>query len=308
MQFFNDLEIPEPNYNLGIGSSSHAKQIGKMLINLEVVYQLEKPDLVIEFGDTNSTISGALAAAKMHIKIIHIEAGLRSFNRTMPEEINRILTDHTSDYLFAPTQTAIDNLKREGLIEKSYLTGDIMADVLICNINRAEKNLLILDKLNLRPKDYYLLTLHRPYNVDSQITLRKILSLLSQINKTIVFPVHPRTKRMIERSKLKSKDNMKVIEPIGYLDMICLEKNSNKIITDSGGIQKEAYILKIPCLTIRSETEWVETVKAGWNILVNPDSPDFLETIESFQPANNQKKIFGHSVAEKMFEIINKKI
>ena len=307
-QFLTDLEIPSPRYNLGIGSYSQGKQTGRMIEAIEEVLKNEKPNLAIVFGDTNSTLAGALAAAKMHVPIVHVEAGLRSFNREMPEEINRVLTDHSSDYLFAPTQTAFHNLKREGLLEKSYLTGDIMVDVLKDNINRIEKSYIILEHLNLRPKGYYLLTLHRPYNVDNKIILGKILNSLSQVNQSIVFPIHPRTEKMIKKFKLEVGENIKIIEPVGYLNMIYLEKNSSKVITDSGGIQKEAYILEIPCITIRTETEWVETVKAGWNILVNPDVPNLSEIIESFIPVGNQNKIFGENVAERMVEIISEKL
>jgi len=304
-QFFEELDLPEPDYNLGVGSSTHGKQTGEMLSMIEEIFFKECPTLVIVFGDTNSTLAGALASAKLQIPIIHVEAGLRSFNRKMPEEINRILTDHSSDFLFAPTQTALSNLEKEGLFEKSFLTGDIIVDSIEENIEKAENNSFILEKLSLNSKNFYLLTLHRPYNVDNPRTLGKILSSLSGSGKIIVFPIHPRTRKIIKKYNLRFGRNIKLIEPIGYLDMIYLEKNSCKIITDSGGVQKEAYLLRIPCVTVRPETEWVETIQAGWNILAYPDSPCFLENIESFLPNENQPKIFGDNVAQKMVDIIS---
>jgi UDP-GlcNAc3NAcA epimerase len=304
-QFFDELNIPSPAYNLGIGSYSQGRQTGKMLEAIEKVCRNEKPSAVIVFGDTNSTLAGALAAVKLHIPVVHIEAGLRSYNRIMPEEINRVMTDHCSDYLFAPTLTAMNNLKKEGLQDKSFLTGDIMVDFLLSNIQKAEKKSSILDELNVRPKQYYFLTLHRPYNVDDLVVLRGIFKAISDLNKMVVFPCHPRTKKMIKKYRLRLSENVKLIEPLGYLETICLEKNSAKIITDSGGIQKEAYILKIPCITLRPETEWVETVKAGWNILVDPSSSNFSKTIETFVPSKPQKKIFGEKVVDKMLDIID---
>lgn len=307
-QFFKDLNIPEPDYNLEIGSSSHAVQTGEMLKALEKVFQKENPGAVIIFGDTNTTLAGAITAVKMLIPVIHIEAGLRSFNRIMPEEINRILADQASDYLFAPTKTAMVNLQNEGMKDKSFLTGDIMVDALEYQKVQALKS-NILKKLNLIPGNYILLTLHRPYNVDDVSKLEIILDGLSKIEKTIVFPVHPRTRKNIKRINKFSGEaykNILFIEPLGYLDFICLEINSDKIITDSGGIQKEAYILNKPCITLRPETEWVETVEEGWNILLDPIKENLSEIINSFMPSKKKDSIFGEDTSNKMLETIEK--
>jgi len=298
--FFEQLVIPKPDYNLGISGGGQAEQTAKMLIGIEEVLLKEKPDLVIVFGDTNSTLAGSLAAVKLRIKTLHIEAGLRSFNRSMPEEINRIISDHTSDYLFAPTQTAVNNLTKEGLSDKTFLTGDIMVDSLNQNIEKANQHSGIINELDLKSKEYYLLTLHRPYTVDDPANLKLILEKLSALGMQIIFPVHPRTKKVIEEHKIIIADNIKIIKPVGYLDFIKLEQGAEKIITDSGGIQKEAYILKKPCITLRPETEWVETVSEGWNILVLPDDEDFLKRILEFNPTSLQTNIFGSNVSEKM--------
>lgn len=302
--FFMDLEINKPKYNLGVQCGSHGEQTGRMLMELEKGLLSEKPDLVIVFGDTDSTLAGALAAAKLHLPVVHIEAGLRSFNKKMPEEINRIVSDHIANFLFAPTKTAMQNLAREGLGEKAILTGDIMADSLIDNIERADKLSNILETKDLIAENYYLMTLHRPYNVDDPNKLAKIVTKLSEIENQIIFPVHPRTRKVMTGNQFSIPENILLSDPVGYLDFIKLECSSMKIITDSGGIQKEAYILKKPCITIRPETEWVETVEDGWNILVDCDSDDFINTIESFNPSGKQNDIFGSNVAQKMYKKI----
>jgi UDP-N-acetylglucosamine 2-epimerase len=300
--FFSELGIPEPDWNLNINRGGHGEQTGRMLIELEKVMTEQQPDLVIVFGDTNTTLAGALNAAKLHIPCIHIEAGLRSFNRSMPEEINRVMADQAADFLFAPTQTAMDNLKHEGLKDKSHLTGDIMVDSLELITGKAQKR-NTLEKLDLSG-DYHLLTLHRPYNVDDPAKLQLILNKLGKLNETILFPVHPRTRNMISNHNIKISDSIKLIKPQGYLDFINLQAHCQKIITDSGGIQKEAYIQKKPCLTIRPETEWVETVHDGWNQLLDPQKNDFVEQIKTFNPQTPQSNIFGTNVTQKMLKII----
>jgi UDP-N-acetylglucosamine 2-epimerase len=308
--FFRDLGIPEPDYNLGINTGKHGEQTGRMMCALEKIIIKENPSLVIIFGDTNTTLAGALVSAKLHIPIIHVEAGLRSFNKAMPEEINRIVTDHISDFLFAPTKTSVNNLYNEGLKENVILTGDIMVDALINNIKYAIDRSDILKDCDIQKNNYYLMTLHRPYNVDEPSTLSKILNKLSSLDKKIIFPVHPRTKNVIDENGIFVPANIIITTPVGYIDFLSLEYFSKKIITDSGGVQKEAYILKKPCITIRSETEWIETVEDGWNVLVDVYSDDFVNTIEKFNPSKEQSDIFGKNVAHKMFdeilEIINK--
>ena len=302
--FFEQLIIPEPDFNLGIRGGNHGEQTGKMLIGLEEVLNKEKPDLVLVFGDTNSTLAGSLAASKLGIISVHIEAGLRSFNKSMPEEINRIVSDHTSDYLFAPTKTAVKNLKNEGLIQKTFFTGDIMVDSLTDNIDEAKSNSRIIEELDLNSGDYYLLTLHRPYNVDNPKNLLYILQKLSELNEKIVFPVHPRTKQILEKNKLNLSANILLSKPLGYLDFLELELNAKKIITDSGGIQKEAYILKKPCVTLRPETEWIETVKSGWNLLLKPNNLNISDILE-FKPPKYHPHLFGKNVSKKMVNLIS---
>lgn len=298
-QIFQDLGIPNPDIHLGIGSGSHARQTGMMMMALEEKMIEQKPDLVIIFGDTNSTLAGSLSAAKLHIPVVHIEAGLRSFNRNMPEEINRITSDHLSEYLFAPTPAAVVNLKKEGLEDNTFLSGDIMVDTLEKNLNIALEKSTVLEKYKLSEGEYSLLTLHRDYNVDNPEILRGILTQLNKLGEKILFPVHPRTKKMLQQIKLNT-GNIQYIEPQGYLDFIVLENTAKRIITDSGGIQKEAYILQKPCITLRSETEWTETVDEGWNLLLDPGRTDLMQKISSFFVPALQQKVFGENVAIKM--------
>lgn len=303
-KIFQDLGIRTPDIHLETGSGSHANQTAAMLIRLEEEMVKLKPELIIVFGDTNSTLAGALAAAKLKIPIVHIEAGLRSFNKLMPEEVNRILTDHVSDYLFAPTPTAVKNLTNEGLQSKTSLTGDIMVDTLQSALKLALKKSDILTELNLQENDYHLLTLHRDYNVDHPQLLQSLINQLGKLNSKLIFPVHPRTKKMMDQN-MDIPVNIQLTEPKGYLDFIALEYFSGKIITDSGGIQKEAYILKKPCITLRTETEWVETVEEKWNLLVSPFDNEIAEKIASFSAPEHHKSIFGEHVAEKMIKRID---
>lgn len=303
-KFFIDLGIRKPDIHLEVGADNQTVQITQMMLKLETAMQKEKPDLVIVFGDTNSTLAGALIAAKLNIPIIHIEAGLRSFNRTMPEEINRIVTDHLSKYLFAPTQAAVDNLNKEGLGNSTFFTGDIMVDTMKNSIAIALEKSTIVADLKLQNQPYNLLTLHRHYNVDDKATLEHIINQLGELQEKIIFPVHPRTKKMLAATYTAPK-NIELIEPQGYLDFIALEYAAKRIITDSGGIQKEAYILGKPCITLRTETEWVETVKEKWNLLINPSQKNIASQILNFIVPLKQPNIFGDAVTEKMIKIIN---
>ena len=292
--FFEELSISQPDYNLGIGSGDQGEQTGRMLAEIEKVLLKEQPDIVLVYGDTNSTLAGALAAAKLHILVAHVEAGLRSFDKTMPEEINRIITDHLSDFLFCPTQTAVDNLAKEGITEEHgvYLTGDVMVDALQYNLKIAEDKSTIIEDLSrdlsihpnskpnfpvdLKNDGYYVATVHRASNTDSEENLRNIMKAFSALDRPVIFPAHPRTVKCLKNYGLyenvtSKTSNICLIEPLPYLDMLSLMAHATKILTDSGGIQKEAYILRVPCITLRDNTEWVETVEDGWNVLVGAD-------------------------------------
>jgi len=296
--FFKELGIPEPDYNLEVGSGTHGYQTGEMLKRIEKVLIYEKPDIVLVYGDTNSTLAGALAAVKLHIPVAHVEAGLRSFDRRMPEEINRVLVDHASDILFAPTENAVKNLENEGIKNGVYLVGDVMVDALLQNIEIAERKSNILEKLGLRKKEYLLVTVHRPENTDNIEKLKSIVEALIESKENIVFPAHLRTIKALKKFRLyellENSENIKLIKPVGYLDMLMLEKHAKKILTDSGGVQKEAYILKVPCITMRESTEWVETLQDGWNILVGSDKERIIHAIKYFNPSLTiHKYLFG---------------
>ena len=309
--FFDELDLPKPDYHLGVRRGSHGWQVGAMLQRIENVLVKEKPDLVLVFGDTNSTLAGALAAVKLGIKVGHVEAGLRSFDKAMPEEINRVLVDHCSSLLFCPTKTAVKNLKREGIVKGVYLTGDVMVEVLKENLNIAETKSKILNELKLKPKDYLLVTVHRAENVDNSVKLKNIVEALCEIDSIIVFPCHPRTERRLKEFKLwrKLAKHIKVIKPVGYWDMLILEKNAKKILTDSGGVQKEAYLLKVPCITLRENTEWIETVKEGWNVLVGTNKEKIIKAAYEFTSKHKQRNIFGSGKASKRIkEVLDKNL
>ena len=304
--FFEELQIPKPDYNLEIGSGNHGEQTGKMLVELEKIYLKEKPDLVLVYGDTNSTLAGALCASKLLIPVAHIEAGLRSFNMNMPEEQNRILTDHISRLLFVPTITAEKNLHTEGINRGVYNVGDVMFDAVLHFKKLAEQKESILDKISVKSGEYILTTIHRAENTNDINRLKNIIEALNKSGNKIVLPLHPRTKKYIENYNLQFSDNIKLIEPVGYLDMITLEMNSQKIVTDSGGVQKEAFFMKKPCITMRDETEWVETVQNGGNVIVGTDGDKILKSIVYFKPKMKQQNIFGNGKAgNKILDIIN---
>ena len=306
--FFEDMGIPSPEYHLGIGSGSHGFQTGEMLKKVEEALTAEKPDAVIVYGDTNSTLAGALAAAKLHIKCAHIEAGLRSYDRDMPEEINRVLVDHCSDLLLCPTETAVDNLKKEGITENVYLTGDVMVDAQKDCQRIAEERSQILKRLGLKEKEYFLATIHRASNTDEKNNLAAIAGALQALDD-VVFPCHPRTEKYLKDFGLWEDlaARINVIKPVGYLDMFFLEKNAKKIITDSGGVQKEAYLLGVPCITLRDETEWVETVDDGWNVLVGPNREEIIDAVRRFEPDHERQDVFGKGEASvRIVELVKK--
>ena len=295
--FFEELAITKPKYNLNIGSGSHGVQTGRMLEAIEQVLLTEKPDWVLVYGDTNSTLAGALAATKLHIRVAHVEAGLRSFNRKMPEEINRVLTDHSSDLLFPPTEIAVKHLQQEAIPkEKIYLVGDVMYDAALFYSQQAENKSEILHRLKLEFNNYILATIHRAENTDNPQKLQNIFEALTIINQEIkiILPLHPRTKNALSRQGMLEKNlkELQIIEPVGYLDMVMLEKNAKLIATDSGGVQKEAFFHNIPCVTLREETEWVELVEIGWNSLVSPslDAKEIYSLMQSCLIQGNRKK------------------
>ncbi len=308
LQFFTELNIPQPNINLEVGSGPHGEQTADMLKGIERSILEKKPDHVAVYGDTNSTLAGALAAAKLRMPVTHVEAGLRSFNRNMPEEINRVLADHLADFLFCPTQQAVLNLENEGLRHNVFQVGDVMADALFQLVEKAKQDPTILDDLNIQPSKYALVTLHRAGNVDEKETLRSIIIALGQIDQTIVFPVHPRTQKMMDEYQIQSPANVIRTEPMGYLNMLMLESQAECILTDSGGVQKEAYLFGIRCITLREETEWVETVQSGWNCLAGTSTDTIVEKYRNFFPPHERPPLFGDGhAADKIVDILKVK-
>lgn len=307
--FFRDMEIPAPDYNLSVGSGSQGVQTGEILSLIEPILIEQNPDIVVVYGDTNTTLAGALASVKLGQKTAHVEACLRSFNRSMPEEINRIATDHISDLLLAPTDKAMENAANEGLSDKCVLVGDIMVDSLAFGIAKARKESKVLDELKLSGDEpYFLLTLHRPYNVDDPEKLYEILSKLDSLGTRIIFPVHPRTRNILQKMTNRQFRNIHFVAPQAYLDFLMLMDNCAMMLSDSGGIQKEAYILKKRCVTLRPETEWVETVASGWNLLLPPEDPRFPEAIKGFAQPGEHPDIFGKSVALRILDELEKAV
>ena len=308
--FFDQLDIPRPNYHLGVGSGRHGEQTATMLIRIEEVLVEEQPDLVLVYGDTNSTLAGALAAAKLNIPVVHVEAGLRSFNRRMPEEINRLAADHLSSILFCPTNQAVENLEREGVFDKNgtgarggslsegnpfelkrrvLLVGDVMYDAFLINKEVASTKSRILKEQRLNPGGYRLATIHRQENTDGSERLGNIFHALDQLaaeGSPVVVALHPRTKKALKENRIGNtgNPNLRIIPPVSYLDMISLEMNAAVILTDSGGVQKEASFVRVPCVTLREETEWVETVDAGWNVLAGSDRERIMASVVGARP------------------------
>jgi len=313
--FFNELEIRWPDYHLGIGSGPHGQQTGRMLEAIEKVLQEVRPDLVLVYGDTNSTLAGSLAAAKLHVPIAHVEAGLRSFNRRMPEEINRLVTDQLSRWLFAPTEAAIHNLHREGFAQENlFLVGDVMYDATLHSARAAANQLL--DKLGLETKGYVLATIHRAENTDDPQRLGNILEAFREVAASVplVLPLHPRTRAILQKGPgwQQLTHDLRLLDPVGYLDMISLEKNAAVIVTDSGGVQKEAFFHRVPCITLRDETEWIELVELGWNRLVPPSCPAAIVSAvnqalhNGICPAAPAELYGGGRAGQRILEILQK--
>lgn len=295
--FFNDMELPEPKYNLDVGSGTHAVQTAKILTGIEDVLIKEKPDVVLVQGDTNTVMAGALAASKLHIKVGHVEAGLRSYDRTMPEEINRIIADHISDYLYAPTETSRQNLLKEGIPdEKIFVTGNTVVDAVYQNLEISKKHFNVLSDLGITSKNYFLVTMHRAENVDVKERLSSVLEALRFISEKyslpVIFPMHPRTAKMVKEYGL-SLEGITVLKPLGYLEFLQLEKHARVILTDSGGLQEEGCILGTPCVTLRDNTERPETVDVGANVLAGIDSRNILNCVSNISENGKWINPFG---------------
>jgi UDP-N-acetylglucosamine 2-epimerase (non-hydrolysing) len=315
--FFEELGLPDPKYNLEVGSGTHGAQTGKMLIELEKTLLIEEPDMVLVEGDTNTVLAAALTASKLHMDVGHVEAGLRSYDRTMPEEFNRVLTDHMSKFLFAPTEMSKDNLIREGLEEDwIYVVGNTIVDATLYNLKISQEKSKIMNEQGLSQSGYFLLTLHRQENVDDKKRLERIIDSLEAVTDKfdlpLIYPIHPRSKKMIDEfglmQRLENILNIKIIDPIGYLDFLILEKNAKLILTDSGGVQEEACIMNVPCVTLRYNTERPETVEVGKNVVAGVDKEIVLkgveEMIEKELPLENP---FGDgTTASQIIEIIQK--
>ncbi|MGN1081528.1 MAG: non-hydrolyzing UDP-N-acetylglucosamine 2-epimerase, partial [Acutalibacteraceae bacterium] len=308
--FFEELSIPKPNFNLGVGSGSHGKQTGEMLEKIEELVISEKPDKMLVYGDTNSTLAGALAASKLLVPVAHVEAGLRSFNMSMPEEQNRILTDRISSQLFCPTDTAVKNLAAEGITQGVCNTGDVMYDALSFYGKKADGRYLEswFDELDFvfekpeKPNEFYLATVHRAENTDGKGKLLKILNAFEKLDAPVIFPVHPRTMKLVSELTLEKKyRNILFCRPVGYIHLIFLAKHAKKIVTDSGGLQKEAFLLKTPCVTVRDQTEWVETLQNGCNILSSPETDEIVKKVLSpFPDFSKVANCFGNADAAKI--------
>jgi UDP-GlcNAc3NAcA epimerase len=316
--FFDELQIPYPDYNLGVGSGSHGKQTAEMLIKIEEVIFNENPDALLVYGDTNSTLAGALAASKQLIPVAHIEAGLRSYNMAMPEEQNRVLTDHISKWLFCPTETAVANLKSEGITRNVYNVGDVMNDALLyykqIAMDRYKKIGVkkinhIIENHHSIENGWYLATIHRAENTDIENKLDTILAAFEQLDLPVIFPIHPRTKNIAENLNAKHRyHNIHFVQPVGYLYMLYLTSSAKKVVTDSGGLQKEAYLLNVPCVTVREQTEWVETLSGNWNILCSTQTDDIINKVTSITPLLSAKaEHYGDgNAAKKICDILRK--
>lgn len=295
--FFDELGVPVPDYNLESGSGTHARQTASMLVGMEDVLLKERPDAVIVRGDTNSTVAGALAASKLNIPVVHIEAGERSFDRRMPEETNRIVADHLADICFCVSEKSARHLAHEGITAGVYVTGDVMLDASLHNRELARSRSTIVERLGLEPGSYTLVTVHRAGNTDDPQRMQAIVDALNTVGERIVFPIHPRTRKTIDAMGAAFASHVTLIEPAGYFDMMMLEENARMIATDSGGVQREAYYFARPCLTLRDETEWTETVEAGWNLLVGAECRRIVDAWFTFAPPDEHPPVLGDGTA-----------
>lgn len=300
--FFRELKIPRPEYHLRLKGKLHGEQTAEMMVEIEKIIIREKPNAILVYGDTNSTLAAGLVAAKLNVPIIHVEAGLRSFNKEMPEEVNRILVDHISKLLFCPSDTAVQHLKREGITDGVYLSGDVMKDMLKLSIP------YLKDMMSGVP--YYFATIHRPYNTDSKERLFKILNTFQQLKAKVVFPIHPRTSNLLKEYGVKKEeyDNIIMIQPVGYFDSLSYQRSADAVLTDSGGMQKEAYWMKKKCVTIRKETEWVETQEGGWNTLSFENLDKMQEIIDRIPENYNERLYGGEEVADSIVTTISKSL
>jgi UDP-N-acetylglucosamine 2-epimerase (non-hydrolysing)/UDP-GlcNAc3NAcA epimerase len=306
--FFEELEVPAPDVQLGVGSGSNTAQTARMLAALEPVVADSRPDVVLVYGDTNSTLAGALAAAQALVPVAHVEAGMRSFDRAMPEELNRVLTDHASDLLFCSTETAVANLERESVAGGIHLVGDVMADVSLAFAPIAAERSTALRDRGVEPGAYVLVTAHRAGNVDDPARLERLVGLIERIPLAVVFPLHPRTATRVDDAGLRQRLEAAatVVPPLGYLDFLELTRHARAVLTDSGGVQKEAYLLETPCITLRDTTEWVETVDAGWNVLVDLDADAALEALERPEPSGARPDLYGGGhAAERIRDVLD---
>lgn len=310
--FFRELGLPAPDVNLGVGSASHAVQTARMLEGLEAVYERERPDLVLVYGDTNSTLSGALAAAKLRIPVAHVEAGFRTYERDLPEEVNRVLTDHVASYLFCATESAVHALAREGITAGVHFTGDLMYDSLLAALPHAQamESEVLARYGPAREGEgaaqaYYLATIHRAATTDDPAALRSVLQALGRLEQPVIFPVHPRTAAAMREHGLEPPANVRAVEPVGYFEMLVLEKNARAVLTDSGGVRREAYWLSVPCVTLRTESEWPETLATGWDVLAGTDPEQIVAAARRDRPDTPPPPLFGDGrAAEKIVEIL----
>lgn len=307
--FFEELDIPTPTYYLGVGSGSHGEQTGKMLCTIEEVLMKDRPDMVLVYGDTNSTLAGAIAAAKLNVPFAHIEAGLRSYRRSMPEEINRVLTDHISNHLFCPSQVSVENLRKEGITNNVHVVGDTMTEVLLSIQDRIGDE--VLGRLGVESGRYILCTIHRQENADVRENMEAIVHAILTSGDRFVIPLHPRTRKNLSNwnmlDRLQQAKNVVLTEPMNFMAFTALEKHASKIMTDSGGVQKEAYFFGVPCVTIRDETEWVETLEDGWNVLVGANEQRISQAIKDERPSIARKTSFGDEhVSERTVEILER--